>query len=178
MFGIHLVDPVILPHSQEHGVLIPDLLEPGVALNHGAVALGDDAGDGGEGGVIHHREDHPVHVLLPDYSLDSLVTGDKKSLLNISINELSFVSSRQKHVTVLRHPQVPLPCVSADPLYPQCEAVRDVVCTVRRMTGAGEQVLASISFLPIKIRIDLTSTDTEGGVKEGDGVLGGAGAVV
>ena len=43
------------------------------------------------------------------------------------------------------------------------------------MTGAWEQVLASISFLPIKIRIDLTSTDTEGGVKEGDGVLGGAG---
>ena len=38
------------------------------------------------------------------------------------------------------------------------------------MTGAGEQVLASISFLPIKIRIDAASTDTEGGVKEGDGV--------
>ena len=42
------------------------------------------------------------------------------------------------------------------------------------MTGAREQVLASISFLLIKIRIDLTSTDTEGGVK-GDGDLGGAG---
>ena len=34
---------------------------------------------------------------------------------------------------------------------------------------------STISFLPIKIRIDLTSTDTEGGVKEGDGVLDGAG---
>ena len=49
---------------------------------------------------------------------------------------------------------------------------------MRRMTGAGEQVLASICLFPIKIRIDLASTDTEGCVKEGDGILGGAGAAV
>ena len=46
------------------------------------------------------------------------------------------------------------------------------------MTGAWEQVLASISFLPIEVRTDMTSTDTEGGVEEGDGVLGGAGAAL
>ena len=49
---------------------------------------------------------------------------------------------------------------------------------MRRMTGAGEQVLASISFLAIKIRIDAASTDTEGGVEEGDVVLDGAGAAL
>ena len=26
-FGIHLLDPEFFPHSQEHGVLVPDLLE-------------------------------------------------------------------------------------------------------------------------------------------------------
>ena len=128
--------------------------------------------------MIHHREDHPVHVLLPDNSFDSLVMGNKESLFNISIDELSFKTSPQKHVTELGHPLVPLPCVSADPLYPQCEAVRDIVSTMRRMTGAGEQVLTAISFLPIKVRTDAVSTDTEGGVEEGDGVLGGAGAGV
>ena len=29
VLGIHLVDPIVLPHCQEHGVLIPDLLKDG-----------------------------------------------------------------------------------------------------------------------------------------------------
>ena len=47
MFGIHLVDPVILPHGQEHGVLIPDLLEDGHGhvrhLVPGAIEVGTDS---------------------------------------------------------------------------------------------------------------------------------------
>ena len=48
-----------------------------------------------------------------------------------------------------------------DPLYPQGQTVRNVVCTVGRMTGAGEQVLASICLFPVEIRVDLAATETE-----------------
>ena len=67
----------------------------------------DDAGDGGEGGVIHHREHHPVIVLLPDDSLDSL--------LNVQIDQLSFIISRHEHITELSLSLVSLPSFSADP---------------------------------------------------------------
>ena len=46
------------------------------------------------------------------------------------------------------------------------------------MARGGEQVLAAVSLLTVEIRVDLASTDTQGGVEEGDGVLGGAGAAV
>ena len=46
------------------------------------------------------------------------------------------------------------------------------------MTGAGEQVLTTICLLSVEIGIDAASTDTEGCVKEGNGLLGGAGAAV
>ena len=97
--------------------------------------------------MVHHTEHHPVHLLLPDHSLDGLVTRDKESLLNISIDQ--FLAAREQHVTELGHPHVPLPGVSADPLDSQCEAVRNIFRTVRRMAGAREQVLAAICFLSI-----------------------------
>ena len=46
------------------------------------------------------------------------------------------------------------------------------------MARGGEQVLAAVSLLTVEIRVDLASTDTQGGVEEGDGILGGAGAAV
>ena len=46
------------------------------------------------------------------------------------------------------------------------------------MARGGEQVLAAVSLLTVEIRVDLASTDTQGGVEEGDGVLGGAGVAV
>ena len=126
--------------------------------------------------VKHHREHDPVHVLLPDNSLDSLVTRDKESFVDMLIDKLPVVSSRHQHVSELGHPLVPLPRIRADPLDPQCQTVRNVVCAMGRMTGAGEQVLAAICFLPIQIRVYAAITNTERGVQEGDGVLGGAGA--
>ena len=42
---------------------------------------------------------------------------------------------------------------------------------MRRMARGGEQVLAAVSLLTVEIRVDLASTDTQGGVEEGDGVL-------
>ena len=65
--------------------------------------------------MIHHREHHPVFVLRPDDSLDGLVSRDLESLLNVQIDQLSFVISRQEHITELRQPLVPLPSISADP---------------------------------------------------------------
>ena len=47
VFGIHLVDPIVLPHCQEHGVLIPDLLKDGHGhVRHfvsGAIEVGTDS---------------------------------------------------------------------------------------------------------------------------------------
>ena len=80
--------------------------------------------------MIHHREQHPVQLLLPDHSLDSFFTGDKEGFLDICIDELSLISTRQEHVSELCHPLVPLPSICADPLNPQGQTVRDVVCTV------------------------------------------------
>ena len=128
--------------------------------------------------MIHHREQHSVQLLLPDHSLDSFFTGDKEGFLDICIDELSLISTRQEHVSELCHPLVPLPSICADPLNPQGQTVRDVVCTVGRMTGAREQVLASIRLFPVEIGIDEAITDTERCVEEGDRVLGGAGAAV
>ena len=64
-----------------------------ITLHHCAVTLGDDAGNGGEGGVIHHAEHHPIHLLLPDLPLDSFQTGNKESLLDIVIKKLFFIST-------------------------------------------------------------------------------------
>ena len=61
------------------------LLEPGIALHHGAMGLGDDVGVGEEGGVIHHQEHHPVHVLLPYHFLDALVLDALEELEKVRI---------------------------------------------------------------------------------------------
>ena len=46
-FGIHLLDPEFFPHSQEHGVLVPDLLEDRHRhVRHsmsGAIEVGSDS---------------------------------------------------------------------------------------------------------------------------------------
>ena len=128
--------------------------------------------------MVHDAEHDPDHLLLPDNSLNGLVTRDQESLFNISINKLLLVAAGEQHVTELTHPLVPLPGVSTNPLDSQCEAVRNIFCTVWRMTGAGEQVLAAICLLSVEIGVDVASTDTEGCDKEGNGLLGGAGAAV
>ena len=134
----HLGSDELLPEARglpvgDHRGLLEDLFEPGVALHHDAVTLCDYAGDGGQRRVIHDREHHLVHLLLLDYSLDGLITRDQESLLNIFIDELSLISAVVQHVSELGHPCVSLPSISAEG-----QTVQDIVCTVGRMTKAGE----------------------------------------
>ena len=84
--------------------------------------------------MIHDAKNDSVHLLLPDHSLDGIVTRDQESLLNISIDKLLLVAAGEQHVSELGHPLVLLPGVCADPLYPQSEAVGNILRTVRRMT--------------------------------------------
>ena len=95
-----------------------------------------------------------------------------------SLSQFHFLSTRKEHISELGQPLVPLSSVCTYPLNPQCEAVRNIICTVGRVTGAGEQVLVAICLLSIEIGVYAASTDTEGCVKEGNVVLGGAGAAV
>ena len=97
----------------------------------------------------------------------------------ITLTVSFFIHAKGAYLRVRTSSGSSLQCMfCTDPLNPQCEAVRNIICTVGRVTGAGEQVLVAICLLSIEIGVYAASTDTEGCVKEGNVVLGGAGAAV
>ena len=49
--------------------------------------------------MIHYTEHYSVSILIPDDLLDGLGAGDEESLLNVVVDQLSFVSTREQHVS-------------------------------------------------------------------------------
>ena len=99
--------------------------------------------------MIHHTKHDSVSILVPDHFLDGLGTGDKESLLNVVVDQLPFVSTREKHVSKFLKSVISLPRVCTDPDNPQSQRIRDIVCAIWRMTGGGEEILATVGFLPV-----------------------------
>ena len=69
--------------------------------------------------MIHHTEHYSVSILIPDHLLDGLRAGDEESLLNVVVDQLSFVSTREKHVSKFLKSVISLPRVCTDPDNPQ-----------------------------------------------------------
>ena len=65
--------------------------------------------------MIHYTEHYSVSILIPDNLLDGLVAGDEESLLNVVVDQLSFVPTREKHVTKFLQSLISLPHVCTDP---------------------------------------------------------------
>ena len=99
--------------------------------------------------MIHHTEHYSVGILIPDDLFDGLGAGDEESLLNVVVDQLSFVSTQEKHVSKFLKSVISISRVCTDPDNPQSQRIRDIVCAMCRMTGGGEEILATVGFLPV-----------------------------
>ena len=99
--------------------------------------------------MIHHTKHDSVSILVPDHLLDGLGAGDEESLLNVVVDQLSFVTTREKHVSKFLQSLISLSRVCAYPDNPQSQRIRDVICAVWRMTGGGKEILATVGFFPV-----------------------------
>ena len=99
--------------------------------------------------MIHHTKHDSVSILVPDHLLDGLGAGDEESPLNVVVDQLSFVTPREKHVTKFLKSVISLPRVCTDPDNPQSQRIGNIVCAVWRMTGGWEEILATVGFLPV-----------------------------
>ena len=122
--------------------------------------------DAGQARVVVHHKYWSVGASSPLNFLQCLFSRDGLGLCYRSINYGSLVVPGEKQVLQLHQSLVSRLSTGADPHYPQCQAVRDVLRDVVGVAARGQQVHVPVCLLPVQVDDDLAALDGALGVKE------------